>query len=605
MKRHSVILPDAEETGFLFGSFRLEPDGTLLRRDAVIHLPPKELEALRLLLARAGQIVTPLEMKKALWGEVHVTADSVTRCVSSLRAKLQPDDCIQTVYKRGYRLMAQARHLEETPPASSPRLAILPFATGFNVASYLGPAVAEETLARLTGERALPVTMLARDSVFTLAEHGLTARQIGKALNADLVLTGTLRSMPLHYRLRVEMIRVEDDAQIWVEDFLVPESRIAGLESELVERLVYRIGEGGLFLSASGAQSAADEYDPTRREAFAMFQRGHQEWQTLQRHRMQEALLRMMQAAKLDPTLIAAQVDLVNICVTQAFYGFMAPSAAAEQVRRTAAAIPDSLKDKAAILPALGWIRFHVDHDLPGALQAFAASAHLPHDPWTTRSRVMFSLSRHRFAEAIGLLKAVLHVDPYSPWMNARLGWALHLAGQAAESRQQAELTLNRFPGHEGANLYGAMILAYGGDAERAVRLAEELQKRSSYFDVATAVYGYTLAKAGRRLEALAILEQLQWLSHERFVLRSFTPALCVAVDDLETAIGELKRAELDRCPWFFQMLADPRLDPLHRHPEFIRMQGMLARMEAEAEQSVENPEPASLDFLQGTLRAC
>lgn len=582
MKRFSATSPGFGHTGFSFGALRLAPDGTLLRRDAVIHLPPKELAALRLLVSRAGQIVTPLELKKTLWGEVHVTADSVTRCVSSLRARLQPEDYIQTVYKRGYRFSAQARRNENASPGALPRLAIMPFATGLNVPEYLGPAVAEETIVRLTGSRVVPVTVLARDSVFTLAQRGMTAHQVGKTLEADLALAGMLRALPTHFRLRVEMIRVEDGAQIWVEDMLVPKERIAGLEAELAERLVFRLGEGGLSIAASAA-APEPAYDPIRREAYEMYQRGRHEWQTLQRHRMQDGLQHLFRAAELDPTLVSAQVDLVNVCVTQAFYGFMSPAVAAEQVRRTAAAIPPTAEGAAAILPALGWIRFHVDHDLPGALEAFADSAHLPNDPWTTRARAMFALSRHRFAEAIEVLSSALRVDPYSPWLNARLSWAFHLAGQVENSREQVERALARFPGHEGASLYGAIILAYSGDAIRAARLAEELAKRSPYFDLATAVHGYALAQAGRRDEARATLERLQWLSRERFVLSSFTPAVCLALGEMEAAIAELRNAEEARCPWFFQMLADPRLKALQKHPEFIRMLGVLAGMEADA----------------------
>ena len=76
----------------------MEADGTLWRGEAVVHLPPKELAALRLLLAHAGQVVSPTQLKHELWGDVHVTADSVPKCLSSLRGRLEPDECIQTVY---------------------------------------------------------------------------------------------------------------------------------------------------------------------------------------------------------------------------------------------------------------------------------------------------------------------------------------------------------------------------------------------------------------------------------------------------------------------------------------------------------------------------
>ena len=77
--------------------------------------------------------------------------------------------------------------------------------------------------------------MLARDSVFTLVRRGLTAQQTGEALHADLVLAGAISALPMHFRLRIEMIRVSDGTQIWVEDVLVRRDLVAGVESELVE----------------------------------------------------------------------------------------------------------------------------------------------------------------------------------------------------------------------------------------------------------------------------------------------------------------------------------------------------------------------------------
>ena len=80
------------------------------------------------------------------------------------------------------------------------------------------------------------------------------------------------------------------------------------------------------------------------------------------------------------------------------------------------------------------------------------------------------------------------------------------------------------------------------------------------------------------------MLERLQWLSRERFVLSSFTAAVCVALGDPEGAITELQTAAEARCPWLFQMLADPRLESLRDRPEFGRMLKVLERMEAAAE---------------------
>ena len=583
-QRFTPSAPISGDREFLFAELRLDSEGILYRGDETIHLPPKELAALRLLLAHAGQIVTLQQLKQALWGDVHVTDDSVPKCVSSLRELLSPTDCIQTVYKRGYRLSVEVRRQAFEALEAPPRLVIMPFSVDTSVPVYLGPAIAEETISLLTADRFAPAHVLARDSAFSLAARGLTAHQVGEALQADLVLTGTLRLLPAHFRLRAEMIRVADGTQIWVEDMLVPQARSADLESELANRLFLRLSSAEWFMSRDrGARTEASE-NPARREAYEFFLRGHHEWQSLQRHRMQDGIQHLVRAIELDPSLYAAQIDLAYASVAQEFSGFVSPLQAAEQVRQAAEAIPTSYEGAEAILPALGWVRFHVDHDLSGALRAFSTSAHLPHETSITRIRSMFALSRHRFLEAIELITEALRVDPYSPWLNSRLAWAYHLSGEREKSVSQALHALELFPEYESANIYGTIVLAYNGQTDRALAIAENLARKSPYLDIGTSLYAYTLALAGREDEARTTLERLQWLSRERFVLSSFTAAVCVALGDLDGATLELQTAAEARCPWLFQMLADPRLEPLHEKPEFIRLQKTFERMELSAE---------------------
>ena len=610
----------------LFGGFCLEADGTLFRGKSAIHLPPRELTALRMLLAKPGQIVSISELKQALWGETNVTAESLPRCLSSLRARLEPEDCIQTIYKRGYRLTAEVTKAG-TGEEAELRLAIPPFISDHGVPEHLGHAIAEETIARLSNTHAPGMQMLARDSCFALAKKGLTAIELGRTLHADLVLTGTMRTLPCHFRLRVEMIRVSDGVQIWVEDMLVDRERTVAIEADLVERLTFRLtvqmledrpqtfkegerppGEGAFVEPGTWTEGGAREKDwpasggfsisassssPASRgtynhEAYEAFLHGRHEWQTMERHRMQDGLQKLTRAAELDPTLIAAKVELANLCVTQAFYGYMAPAMAANLIHGTADTIPDLPQTAPAMLPAVGWINFHFNRNLAGALWAFSTSEGLPHDPWTTRVRAMFALSRGRYAETIGVVKRALEIDPYSPWLSSRLALAYHQDGQAEASVEQIKQAISLFPGHEGSNAYGAMILAYNGETERAVELADELVRRLPYFDIGTSVHAYALACAGRAEEARALLERLDWLGRERFVLRTMNAAALLALGDPEAAIAELRRSAETRCPWFFQALADPRLKPLRGHPEFVELEAILQRMEAAAAEMVE-----------------
>jgi DNA-binding winged helix-turn-helix (wHTH) protein len=569
----------APESGFEFGNFRLEPSGILFRGDARVHLTPKEFAALRFLLDHASEIVTAAQLRQALWGGIHVTADSVPRCVSSLRARLEPDNCIETVYKRGYRMKCAVRPFAASQPATLPRLAIVPFSCGLQVESHLGAAVSEETAARLATAAPAVAHVLARDSVFALSGGGLTALEIGLNLGADLVLTGILHACNSYFRLRVEMIRVKDGSEIWVEDMLVRRDRTDELATGLLHRLLHRLGGPATAppLSAIAAGPAA----PADPRAYDLYLRGHSEWQSMERRRMQSATEMLIQAAKINPELIAARIDLVHASVTQSFYGFLPPRAAVEQMRSAARSIPDVHRNAPAVLPALAWAALHLDHDLEKALELSESASHLPYDGWTTRVRVMMALSRHRFDEALDVLRGALQVDPLAPWLHARIAWTLHLAHRPWEAKEQAEYCLIHFPRHESTNFYASQILAFDGEPERAVVLAHELVERSPNFDIPAAVEAYALACAGKRHAAMATLDRLHWLGRERFVVSAFLPPVHLALGDAESAIEALKNSETLGCPWFFQLLADPRLNSLKGHPEFDRMCADHAAMEA------------------------
>ncbi len=566
---------------YSFGNFTLWPDGTFLRGQEQIHLPPKELAALRFLLAHAGKVVTPSELKQALWGDVHVTSDSVPRCLSSLRNRLEPEQWIQTIYKRGYRLAGPVR-CHSSEETSQIRVAIMPFASGHNVPELLGSAVADEITSRLTEIAPAGLSVLACDSVFTLARKGLSAAQVGETLHADLVLAGTLHGMPTQYRLRVEFIRVEDQTQICVEDALASHGQLPELESRILQRLLFRLGVDANPLNHGYNREAAQP------DAYELFLRGHEEWRTLERHRMQDAMQHLTLATELDPTLVSAQVDLAELPCMQECLGFMAPEEAGKQIRHIADGISDPAQKSPSLLPILGWVKFHIDRDLPGALELFSASAHLPHGSSTTAVRVLFALSRHRFGEALEWLDAALLADPYAPCLHSMRAWALHLAGRRSDSVDAIENTLRIFPEHDDAQAFGALILAFNGQADRAAKLAEELVRRTPYFDIGTAMQAYAQARNGEADEAHQTLERLQWLSRERFVLRSFTAAGFAALGQIEEAVSELQAADASRCPWFFQMLADPRLECLHGHPVFEEMRESLERMEASLAEHVE-----------------
>jgi DNA-binding winged helix-turn-helix (wHTH) protein/tetratricopeptide (TPR) repeat protein len=88
-----------------FGAFTLDLDRLCLRGPSgQMNLRPKSFEVLRYLVEHAGRVVTKEEVINAVWPNVTVTDESLSRCVSDVRRALadQNQQIIKTVPRRGY-----------------------------------------------------------------------------------------------------------------------------------------------------------------------------------------------------------------------------------------------------------------------------------------------------------------------------------------------------------------------------------------------------------------------------------------------------------------------------------------------------------------------
>lgn len=110
-------------TSHSIGDWSFEPDANELRRgDERRRLEHRAARTLELLCSRAGEMVTPEDIVAQVWKGRAISANSVPVVISDLRQALEDDArsprYIETVAKRGYRLMVEPR--AEAPAA--PRL---------------------------------------------------------------------------------------------------------------------------------------------------------------------------------------------------------------------------------------------------------------------------------------------------------------------------------------------------------------------------------------------------------------------------------------------------------------------------------------------------
>jgi DNA-binding winged helix-turn-helix (wHTH) protein/Tol biopolymer transport system component len=107
----NVSLRDLSQTGSSYSFLDVTVDLSaerLTRGAAEIKLRPKSFQVLRYLTERAGRLVTRAELLEAIWPDVAVTDESLTKCIADIRKALRDDSqqVIRTVARRGYVLTA-------------------------------------------------------------------------------------------------------------------------------------------------------------------------------------------------------------------------------------------------------------------------------------------------------------------------------------------------------------------------------------------------------------------------------------------------------------------------------------------------------------------
>ena len=74
---------------YLFGPFRLDPDKRLLRRGAeAVHLQPKSIDVLLVLVQHAGRAVSKMDLLKEAWAGVSVDEANLSVHITVLRRAL-------------------------------------------------------------------------------------------------------------------------------------------------------------------------------------------------------------------------------------------------------------------------------------------------------------------------------------------------------------------------------------------------------------------------------------------------------------------------------------------------------------------------------------
>jgi TolB-like protein len=241
-------MPESDSKAYGFERYVLDlRRGCLLNADREVELRPKSFHVLEYLVENAGRLVAKEELIKAVWPNVVVTDESVTRCVSEVRSALDDSgqQIIRTVPRRGYVLAvpvaAASAPDRKTPNTADERarlsIVVLPFAdlTGDSGQRYFADAITQGLTAYLS--RIRDNFVVARGTASAHQIRDFDVKRIGRELGVRYVLEGSEQRTATRVRVNARLVDTVSGAHVWADQFDVESDELFQTQDMIVTRL--------------------------------------------------------------------------------------------------------------------------------------------------------------------------------------------------------------------------------------------------------------------------------------------------------------------------------------------------------------------------------
>lgn len=461
-----------------------------------------------------------------------------------------------------------------TPPLET--VAVLPFdLIGPDPSlDYLGDGMALGILDELG--RVPELQVISRASSFSFRDSGIDAMSVGQRLNAQALITGSVRVMADTLRVDVELFQTKDGLRLWDGTFYGRRSDIFSLEDRIAEAVgtVLRVRIAGAEESGRGQG---------RRDAVAhdLFLRGRHAWNRRTPEALLEALTLFQRAVDQDPTYAWAHVGIADTynLLGSYDYGVLPPDSAfppARAAAREALALEGSLAPAHA---ALANVKMNYERDWAGAESTYRQAMKL--DPSYTPARQWLAnllIAQVRMEEAHALLLRALEYDPESPLMFTSVAHYHYFAREPEAALRLIDRALEISPTFVRALLLRTLVLLQTERLAEAIADLEAMAAQAGGSDpVLAAVLGHAYGRAGRTDDALAELAWLRSIATTRHVPSEWLALVHIGLGDHDAALDRLEEALERRSAGVIYLRMEPLVDPLRPIPRF---QGLLARID-------------------------
>ena len=471
-----------------------------------------------------------------------------------------------------------ARQTLFRPPAAQ-SVAVLPFVnlsrdTGDE---YFSDGMTDDLINALTQVAGLRVP--ARTSAFSFKGKTVAMAEVGRLLSVATVLEGTVRRAGDQLRVTAQLVQASDGHNLWSHQYdrVLRDAKDVFAIQDDISRAIVSALEVKL--------TAAAPVRPENLEAYELYLKGRLFWNRGTEEALTRAREYFSAAIAQDSGYARAYAGLADVYEQLEYLRYL-PRAEAYPKARAAAERAVALDSQLAeAYTSRGQIRYHHEWDWLGAERDFRRAVAL--NPGYALGHVWygrFLSDQGRSTEAIREARRAAELDPLSAQVLLISSQVLSGVRQYERALEQARKALDLEPSAQGHQRLATVYLWQNkfADAIREFQTALGLLGGRGRVGVVLARLGYTYARAGRRDEALKILEDMKrrvasgdkaLIGHEIHLANLYT-----GLGDKDQAFAWLARAYQAHDFGLANLRVEAFFDPLRsdvRFKELLKKMGL------------------------------
>ena len=457
-------------------------------------------------------------------------------------------------------------------------IAVLPFVndSGDPGAEYLSDGLTESIINSLSQ---LPnLRVMSRNAAFRF-KGNKDPQEAGRSLGVGAVLSGRLVKVGDRFLVKTELINVSDGSQLWGSEYNTNLADILSVEDEVSKKITQSLR---MRLSGEDQEKLAKRYTSDA-EAYQLYLKGRYFWNKRNEEGFRNGIDFFKQAEEKDPTYSLAFSGLADSYALLCDIGVVVPVEEMPKAKAAAQKAVDTDPNSAEAYTSRAFVKLSYDWDWLGAEDDFKHALRLnPKYPTAHQWYASYLMQMGKFDRAKEEIEEAHSLDPLSPIISSNSGLYSYYEHQYDDAISKYKLTLQTDPDFWVARHYLGLAHVQKGMFDDAIAELRSLIKAPPTGPVpdevvateteATASLGFAYAMAGKRNEALAIIDQLHRLGQKRYVSGVYFANVYAGLKDNDHAIEYLNKAFESRHPGLVLIRIEPMFDALRSDERFKQL---------------------------------